>query len=298
MSSWVLIFFYLFIGLLFRKLDFLPEKTSSALNKVIINLCLPALIINQMSGFDFQADHFFALFIHWALLGLLCLIVLSLSKIFNLDKKTTGCFLLLVPLGNTSFLGYPMVESFFGQRYLVYGIIYDQLGSFLALSIYAPLVLNFYSPKKDIRNMGLFKKIVFFPPFLALVFSLLFGHYLSHPSVEGLLNPFSKGIIPLAMISVGLQLDHRLRKHKGLLFLGLFLKMVMAPFLAFAITLSFGHLDPLKKVAIFQSGMPPMITAALLAFEDDLNGELALSLMSWGVLLSFVTLPIIYFFLK
>ena len=296
MSPWVAIFFYLLVGLLFRKLDFLPEKTSSALNKVIINLCLPALVINQMSGFDFQVDHFFALFLHWVLLGLLFLTVLSLSKIFNLDKKTIGCLLLLVPLGNTSFLGYPMVESFFGQRYLAYGIIYDQLGSFLALSIYAPLVLNFYSSKK--RNMGLFKKVVFFPPFLALVFSLLFGSYLSHPSVEGLLNPFSKGIIPLAMVSVGLQLDHRLKKQKGLLFLGLFLKMVMAPFLAFLITLSFGHLDPLKKVAIFQSGMPPMITAALLAFEDDLNGELALSLMSWGVLVSFGTLPIIYFFLK
>ena len=298
MSSWMLIFSCLFIGLLFRKLDFLPEKTSSALNKVIINLCLPALVINQMSGFDFQAGHFFALFLHWAVLGLLVLIVLALAKILNLDRKTTGCFLLLAPLGNTSFLGYPMVESFFGQRYLAYGIIYDQLGSFLALSIYAPLVLNFYSPKKDIRAMGLFKKVVFFPPFLALVFSLLFGSYLSHPSIEQLLSPFSKGIIPLAMVSVGLQLDHRLRKHKRLLFLGLFLKMVMAPFLAFAITLSFGHIDPLKKVAIFQSGMPPMITAALLAFEDDLNGELALSLMSWGVLVSFGTLPIIYFFLK
>jgi len=296
MSPWVAIFFYLLVGLLFRKLDFLPEKTSSALNKVIINLCLPALVINQMSDFDFQADHFFALFLHWVLLGLLFLIVLALSKTLNLDKKTTGCLLLLVPLGNTSFLGYPMVESFFGQRYLAYGIIYDQLGSFLALSIYAPLVLNFYSSKK--RNMGLFKKVVFFPPFLALVFSLLFGSYLSHPSVEGLLNPFSKGIIPLAMVSVGLQLDHRLKKQKGLLFLGLFLKMVMAPLLAFLITLSLGHLDPLKKVAIFQSGMPPMITAALLAFEDDLNGELALSLMSWGVLVSFGTLPIIYFFLK
>mgnify|MGYP001212311673 FL=1 len=296
MSSWMLIFSCLFIGLLFRKLDFLPEKTSSALNKVIINLCLPALVINQMSGFDFQAGHFFALFLHWAVLGLLVLIVLALAKILNLDRKTTGCFLLLAPLGNTSFLGYPMVESFFGQRYLAYGIIYDQLGSFLALSIYAPLVLNFYSSKK--RNMGFFKKVVFFPPFLALVFSLLFGSYLSHPSVEGLLNPFSKGIIPLAMVSVGLQLDHRLKKQKGLLFLGLFLKMVMAPLLAFLITLSLGHLDPLKKVAIFQSGMPPMITAALLAFEDDLNGELALSLMSWGVLVSFGTLPIIYFFLK
>ncbi|MEE2742687.1 MAG: AEC family transporter, partial [Bdellovibrionota bacterium] len=246
MSSWVFIFFYLFIGLLFRKLDCLPEKTSSALNKVIINLCLPALVINQMSDFDFQADHFFALFLHWVLLGLLFLIVLALSKTLNLDKKTTGCLLLLVPLGNTSFLGYPMVESFFGQRYLAYGIIYDQLGSFLALSIYAPLILNFYSSKKDIRTMGLLKKVVFFPPFLALVFSLLFGSYLSHPSVEGLLNPFSKGIIPLAMVSVGLQLDHRLRKQKGMLFLGLFLKMVMAPFLAFAISLSFGHLDPLK----------------------------------------------------
>ena len=145
---------------------------------------------------------------------------------------------------------------------------------------------------------GLFKKMVFFPPFLALIFSFVFGKYLSHPKVEELLDPFSKGIIPLAMVSVGLQLDHRLRKYKGLIFLGLFLKMVMAPVLAFVITLSFGHLDPLKKVAIFQSGMPPMITAAILAFEEDLNGELALSLMSWGVLLSFGTLPIIYFFLK
>ena len=52
-------------------------------------------------------------------------------------------------MGNTSFLGYPMVLAFFNDAVLVYAIFFDQLGGFLILSTYGSIIVAFYSPQSN-----------------------------------------------------------------------------------------------------------------------------------------------------
>ena len=73
------------------------------------------------------------------------LIVLLLMKIFNRSCGVSAVMLLLVSLGNTFFVVFPVVEALLGQQALPYAIIYDQLGSFVAVSTYAMLLLAYYS---------------------------------------------------------------------------------------------------------------------------------------------------------
>jgi hypothetical protein len=47
-------------------------------------------------------------------------------------------------------------------------------------------------------------------------------------------------------------------------------------------------------VAIFEAGMPPMVTAGALAIAGGLLPELAAALVSLGMALSFITLPLLY----
>ena len=59
-----------------------------------------------------------------------------------------------------------------------------------------------------------------------------------------------------------------------------------------------GEVNFAEKVVIFQSAMPPMITAAILASEKDLKKDLAMNLMGFGLLFSFMTLPLCFYLLK
>ncbi len=84
----------------------------------------------------------------------------------------------MVPLGNTSFLGIPMITAFFGTEMVPYGLLYDQFGSFLALSTYGTIIINIYSGKDPKKPLVLLKKIVTFPPFIALSIAIFFHTYL------------------------------------------------------------------------------------------------------------------------
>lgn len=97
-----------------------------------------------------------------------------LSRLLKWDRATTGCFLLLIALGNTSFLGLPIVQAFFGDTGIPFALLYDQLGSFLALAIYGSFILAVYGRQGGKQNpASIVKKIFMFPPFIALILAFL-----------------------------------------------------------------------------------------------------------------------------
>jgi hypothetical protein len=50
-------------------------------------------------------------------------------------------------------------------------------------------------------------------------------------------------------------------------------------------------------IAVFEAGMPPMVTAGALAVVAGMESELAIALVGVGIIASFATLPILYFLL-
>ena len=75
------------------------------------------------------------------------LVVLAIGRWQQWDRGTMGVLLLVVPLGNTSFLGIPMIQAFFGAAGLPYLIIYDQLGTMMIMGTYGSVILALYGRK-------------------------------------------------------------------------------------------------------------------------------------------------------
>ena len=292
---------FLILGIILKKLiieEKLKAQVPLILNKIIIYICLPALILKVMPTIEIKGNAWFYPLSHWFALFLLATLTYATSKALKFERKTLGCLLILIPLGNTSFLGYPMVEVFFGTEALPYAVLYDQLGSFLGLAIYAPIILSIYSDDKIPTLKTFLKSIVSFPPLIALLFSLTFKELILNEFIQTMVTPLSQGIIPLAMIAVGLQFQ-RASKDLGLpLTLGLSYKMILSPLLTLLFFIMFGLLDRPEKVLIFQSAMPPMITAAILASEKGLHKNLSISLTGLGLLLSFIILPACFSLLR
>ncbi len=73
---------------------------------------------------------------------------------------------------------------------------------------------------------------------------------------------------------------------------GLGWKLLLAPLLCLAIGRLAGVHGLVLTVGVLQAGMAPMISAAILADEYDLDPTLANTILSAGIVLSLISIPL------
>jgi predicted permease len=293
MESFAAILAYLLIGIGVRRLPQFPEQTAAVLNLFVIHVSLPALVLRTVPGLEPSRALLAPALIPWAMLALTAAAVLVIARLRRWSREITGSLLLLAPLGNTSFLGIPMVASFLGEAAVPYAVIYDQLGTFLALATWGSVILALYGRNAERPTVAtVLRKVAAFPPFLALLAAFALRPVGFHPVVAGLLEALAGTLVPVVMIAVGCQLRLRVgRDVVGPLAAGLGLKLVAAPLAALGICRALGVEGPAAAVSVFEAGMPPMISAGALALLAGLAPELSAALVGAGILLSFATLP-------
>jgi hypothetical protein len=300
MENFIITMTYLLLGVLLRRLPIFPENTGNVLSMFVIYVSLPALVLLKIPELKFSSELLVPALMPWGMLLVTSLAVLVLARLFNWSRSITGSLLLLVPLGNTSFLGIPMVNAFFGEQAISYAVIYDQLGSFLALATYGTVVIAVYGGGGAGKPtwQDVVRKIITFPPFISLLLAVALQSMTYPPVVMTILKSLSGTLVPVVMIAVGFQLTIRIsREALGPLGFGLGLKLVAAPLAALGICRFLGLEGEAVNVSIFEAGMPPMVSAGALAILAGLSPPLTAALVGLGIILSFVTLPALFYLL-
>lgn len=276
-------------GVLFGRGLGARERMADLLNALVVRLCLPAAVLLHVPGFALKRHVFAVAIVPWLLLLAAVVLVTVACWLRPELRSARPVLLLLVPLGNTSFLGYPLVESLFGREALPYAVIYDQFGSFLIVSTYGFWVLA-RARGAACTPLALVRRIVVFPPFLALLLALLLPGPVPQ-AFEPLLAVLSALILPLALLAVGMRLVLPASDRPALL-LGLALKLLVLPALAWPLAALLGLEGTARAVVVLEAAMPPMITAAALAAEARLRPQLAAALAGYGLLAALLTLPL------
>jgi hypothetical protein len=237
------------------------------------------------------------MFAAWVAVAVAAVLVICLGRCFNWAKSTIGALLMTAVLGNSSYLGFPMVEVFYGASLLPYAIIYDQLGNFIALAIYGTLIISLYeeSNKNQFKAAQIIERVLKFPPFIALITALLIPEHFLPTTIITLLSFAAMAMVPLTMFIVGLQFNLRLASHyRWPLFYGLSIKMLLTPFAILLFALNVPISAEIIKVSIFESAMPPMVTAGVMAIHANLAPKLASAMVGFGLFIAFIQLPFIY----
>lgn len=293
MANIILLAVCLLAGIGLRRTGRFPAATPSALNGFIIHISLPALAILHIHNLKIDSSLLLTASMAWLLFGCAWLIFGTAGKLCKLDRQTTGALILVAGLGNTSFVGLPMIEAYYGKEFLGIGIIADQLGSFMVLSTLGILAAALYS-SGNVTPRQMARKILLFPPFQALVLALLLKP-VAFPewSVE-ILQKLGSTLTPLALVSVGFQLQFGgMRQEIKPLAAGLFYKLLLGPALIFLLySIILGATGTVIQVTIFEAAMAPMITAGIIAIDHDLRPQLVGMLVGIGIPLSFVTLHV------
>ena len=295
MDNFVLILLAIAIGYFINRLKIFPKDASTILNQFVIYISLPAMILLQIPKLNFSMDALIPIIISWSVMTLSVILVLLLCKFFSFSKEVTGSLLLVAILGNSSFMGIPILNAYMGESALPYVLVYDQLGTFIALATYGTFIASYYSNKSQITFKIITFKVLTFPPFISLVLALFLIGTKFNPLISKVLTSFSNTIVPIALVAVGLQLQFKLPKEDIKPFsVALIVKLIIAPIIAIIICKIFMWENQASIVSIMEAGMAPMITAGAIASMAGLAPRLSSANVGYGILISFLTTAGLY----
>ncbi len=293
MSNFLLLVCCLVAGLLLRRFGRVQDGAHSTINAVIIHLSLPAVTLHTLHAFKFDGSQLWPVLMPWILFGTGAIVFGAIGRWLELSRAAIGALTLVGGLGNTSFVGLPMIESLQGRDGLGLGLLIDQLGSYLALCTVGVFVAALYGAEEraSVRTMAI--KVAGFPPFIALVAALLTRSFVLPSAVDAVLVRLGDTLAPLALLSVGLQLRFdALRKQAGLLSLGLGYKLLVCPALVLIVLrLADANFDMTSRVSVIEAAMPPMIGAGIVAAQAKLEAPLVSSLIGIGIPIGLSTAP-------
>jgi predicted permease len=295
MNNYLLLGACFLLGILLRHLGRLPNNAAASLNGFVVHISLPALTLTYVHGLKLDATLILPALMAWVMFGMGCGFFWLAARPLGFSRATTGGLMLTGGLANTSFVGLPMIDTFYGQQFLGLGILIDQLGSYFVLSTLGILVASLYSSGsgQSISTKAVIRKIVLFAPFQAFVLALLLMPFEYPTWLDDLFRRLGATLIPIALVSVGyqLQLSH-VRGKANPLAVGLAFKLAVGP--ALILLLFAGALAAERQVlsvTVFEAAMGPMIGASIIAMDHELDPPLLTLMVGVGIPLSFLTLP-------
>lgn len=273
-----------------------PRSTALVpwLDRAVITVALPALILAKLPDLAVGADLVVPVAAAWGCVALAAGTVLVLGRRLGWSRTTIGALLLVAPLGNTTFLGLPMVEALLGKAELTRALAFDQLGTFLALATYGSVVAARWGHGEPGAGVVL-AGVVRFPPFLAVLGSFALRLVDVPPGIDDALGSLGRLVSPLAMLALGLRFRVVRSPHQrsaALWCLGT--KMALLPLAVLALGAAAGDLrSPAWSASVLEAGMPPMVTAGVVAARADLDEELATTVIGVGLVVALVTIPLL-----
>ena len=221
----------------------------------------------------------------WICFGMAFTLFRVIGKVKGTSNETIGALTLLCGVGNTAFVGLPVVSAILGDKGLTYAVALDQAGTWLCLATVGTFSAILYSKNGDRMTVfSVTKRISTYPPLLALAFAIATRNIEYAAWILSLLKLLSAAIVPLALLTVGASIKlASILEFKREITLGLLFKCVAFP-LFISTLFSVFHIDAIASdSAILEAAQGPSIGAAAIAIANGLNVRLTVALVAVGV---------------
>jgi hypothetical protein len=293
MSALLLLFVCLVLGGCVVRFAKPPPGIVPGINWWVINVALPALVLELIPKLTFDAQLWFPVAAMWLTFFGAWLLFGLLGPRLGWSRQRTGALILVCGLGNTAFMGYPLLQALHGQPGLTLAVVADQLGVFPLLASAGVVVACLYAGRTP-KPAAIVRRMLTFPAFVALIVGIAVAALGGWPDwLDGVLSPIGATLTPLALFSVGLQFKFQLGDRQlGAVGWGLGWKLLLAPLLCWGMGVAAGIGGLVLTIGVLQAAMAPMISAAILADQYDLEPALANTVLGAGIVLSLLTIPL------
>lgn len=291
MVNFFIIAVCLLIGYLFRFFRLATKDSYKIVNNWIIYVGLPSIAFLYIPKIDWNLGYLFTGLLPVFIFALSYLFFLVIQPLFKFSDRTFTTLVIVSGLSNTSFIGFPLIISFFGSEQLRIGVVSDQATFFVLSSLAVLLATNSRSKSYSFaEKTGLvFRRIITFPPFIAAVSALFFQEALRQDYLEAFFSSLAVTVSPLALFSIGMQLHfHHIGKELKAISTSLFYKLLLAPVCALLIAFCMGWKGVFFQVSVFEMAMPSLVSASVVIQNFGLNVKLANTIIGLSILLGLI----------
>lgn len=296
-------FLLILLGAGLKRLGVLHPDHVPALNGLVLNVTLPALVVTGLLHAPPLSPRLIL-----PVLALLAAEIAALALIYGIGRglrlppTTLGAALLVGVFGNTGFIGYPLTLALFPRQFPT-AILLDQFA--MTLLLYGTAAVaggRLGSGGGHGVALGRFFRS---PLFLSAVIGLALhsvrvpaalAHSPVWPRLGGVvmqcLGYLGQGTTPLVLLALGVALrpGAALRQPKALA-LACTMKLLFVPVAAWAVCRLLGVGGEVRAETVLASAMPAAVVASVLAGRNDLEGDFAVGVVFAGTVLSAITIP-------
>ena len=289
------VFGVMVLGFLLRRRSFLTQGFCQTGNRLVFNLCLPAMLLRQIAsmGGVRAADGSFLLYAFAATLAGVLAVWLP-AHFFMKNKTQVGAFAQGAFRGNTALLGAALLQSICGSQAYAPLIILAAVPVYNVLSV---VVLSLEAggggTLDRARVLGALKQVARNPILLGILAGMPFaltGRSIPLPAdkvlsmLGGLASPLS-----LLVIGAGFRWQAALEKRRTTLLAAL-VKLVLLPAAALPPAAALGFRGEALVALLVMSGTPSAVSSYIMAENMGNDGVLANGIVAVTTLLSAVTL--------
>lgn len=296
------------LGYGLKRLRVLHVSHAPVLNGLVVNVTLPALIVQGLVGAPRLPAHdalapLALLLAQVVTLGL----ALALGRAARLARPTRGALMLTGAFGNTGFLGYPIVLALLPHEFPV-AILLDQFGMSILLYLLTPLLGGLFgpAPARPGETRQAILRFLRSPLLLSVVVGMLirlvpWPAALTHaPAARAAggalmqcLGYLGQGTTPVVLLALGVALrPGAARAYVTPLALACALKLLACPLAMWVFARALGLHGDLLSVCILLSAMPTSVMASVLSGQHDLAGDYAVGVVFVSTVLSALTVPL------
>ncbi|MEJ0037542.1 MAG: AEC family transporter [Gammaproteobacteria bacterium] len=308
-ESLVLLLGCLALGWIVARLGKAPPDLAPRLNWWVLNIALPALVLDLIPSVKMDTHLWFMPVAMWLVfLGGWAFAAL-MGRALGWSNARIGAAALAAGLGNTALVGFPLIEMLRHKEALPFAALSDQLGCSIALAVGGITIAAIYGGGKP-QPRVIIRRVLLFPPFLALVAGVIIGAFggwhpgdagqdAGHtdgwrPIAESFVARIGATLTPVALFSIGLNFKLRMSRDRlGAASLALGWKLAIAPALIFALGMVAGAKGLVLAVAVLQAGMAPMASVPILCQQYNLETEVANAALGAGLVISLLSVPFI-----
>ena len=281
---------YLLFGYLFK---IIFQDNSKQLVDFIIYFSLPAIVFSKIYPLSLDTKILWLILMFMGIIFFNLFLSYTIGKMMRLSRVTLATFMIMATFGNTSFIGFSYIDAFYGQDYIVYGVIYDIFGSFLLLVSVGMIIITWGSGRKN-SVLNISKSIFLFPPMIMFIITIFAKNFEIPKFLIYTSTNLGATLVPIAMIAIGMKLELKhIFTKLHIVTVAVVLKMLIIPIIVlFVFKYFYGVDETWVKVTLIEVAMPPMTMAAVLAIKGGLDEKIAINSLVSGVIVSLFTITL------
>lgn len=291
------LFAVLATGALLRKR--LPPSTTRVLNRAILDVLMPALLLLVLARIHFDPSVTVAALPFSVAQLVVGAAALLTARAFALPRPVQGSAAMTTAFANTGFLGYPVVLALFGTDATSSGtasgtaIAIDTVCTTAWMWSFGVVLAARLGGGRPFSLRGLVRALVR-PLTLAVALGLALSWFgVSLPaSVDAVVGGLGVLVSVLVFFSLGLSLDvSALRGRLQPVAAMSALKLLLMPLLVLLLARALGLPEVVTVVAVLQGGMPSAMVSVIISAEEGCDHAFAAGVAALSTVLCVATLP-------